>query len=574
MNVYTKEQIIEELKRVAGESGGTSLSQDDFELKSTIPKSTLRFHLGSWERALQEAGLTPAPSSPFRKKVHSKKEPKNDDELLKDLVRLYQENREIPSLTLIEEKGNFEVEHYRKRWKSVSEAFLMAGRKFGQPKKKEPEKKIDMMETIPEHVIHPESPGKPLDKEALDKEPLDKEPQAGYREHEDPIVLNGLGFEGPGQDDSMEILDDTNEQTDDSRIIKTPQMPWEEEQNESTGDADEPMELEGLEMQVTGRRDEPELLAPHTREDRQVISSEDGMEMHIDMEDEPEAPVIKPAAVSPRTTPPPKPAASKPVTPKPGPSKPTSPKPDTRKPPAPQDAYSKTTPSTEPAAAVPQKVTPGVTPKATSKVTSKATSTVTANTPPKVFPVEHPGKQKINDNNINHAKPSRRSMTETGPVGRKPVNIKEDELETYNDTLNQPTAPPRKISYIPKTIKPRHGKKTTRVSGEPLNFRGLRFAPADKQGIVFLFGMISHELGYVVEAFMNEPPDAQGKRYLEETTMHWEQVKIQFEFKSSDFQSSGLSEDQADILICWIHDWEEAPIEVLELRSTLEYLNP
>jgi hypothetical protein len=108
--------------------------------------------------------------------------------------------------------------------------------------------------------------------------------------------------------------------------------------------------------------------------------------------------------------------------------------------------------------------------------------------------------------------------------------------------------------------------------GEPIQFRGLKFAPLNEKGVAYLFGMISHELGFIIEGLGAESPDCEGKRCLDTTNNQWEQVKIDFEYKSSDFQAHGHSENESDIIVCWIHDWDESPLEVLELRSTIKLL--
>ena len=133
-----------------------------------------------------------------------------------------------------------------------------------------------------------------------------------------------------------------------------------------------------------------------------------------------------------------------------------------------------------------------------------------------------------------------------------------------------------KIKFIPKTIKPEKAKMKPRVSVEPIDFRGLRFAPASRQGVVYLFGMISHEMGFIIESFVSEFPDCEGKRCVDQEENQWEPVRIQFEYKSSDFKTrvsaKGYNENQCDLIVCWNHNWEDSPIEVLELRSILQYL--
>ena len=107
--------------------------------------------------------------------------------------------------------------------------------------------------------------------------------------------------------------------------------------------------------------------------------------------------------------------------------------------------------------------------------------------------------------------------------------------------------------------------------GELIDFRGLRHAPINQNGVIFLFGMVSRELGFIVEAVHDAFPDCEAKRDIGEN--RYQRVRIKFEYKSSDFKSKGHEPAGADIIICWIHDWPDSPLEVLELKSTLEELN-
>lgn len=128
------------------------------------------------------------------------------------------------------------------------------------------------------------------------------------------------------------------------------------------------------------------------------------------------------------------------------------------------------------------------------------------------------------------------------------------------------------IKVIPRTIKPKITKKGRIIFGEPIDFRGLRFAPVNEQGVVYLFGMISHELGFLIESIRTEYPDCEGKRCFDKEKNQWEHVKIEFEYRSSHFKEHGHNEVDCDIIVCWIHDWDGCPIEVLELRSVIKYL--
>jgi len=134
--------------------------------------------------------------------------------------------------------------------------------------------------------------------------------------------------------------------------------------------------------------------------------------------------------------------------------------------------------------------------------------------------------------------------------------------------------PAQTIKMVPETIKPKVllTKRRRFVLGEPIDFRGLRFAPVNEQGVVYLFGMISHELGYLIESVRTEYPDCEGKRCFDKEKNKWEDVRIEFEYKSSHFLEHGHNENECEIIVCWIHDWEDCPIEVLELRNIIKFL--
>jgi len=74
-----------------------------------------------------------------------------------------------------------------------------------------------------------------------------------------------------------------------------------------------------------------------------------------------------------------------------------------------------------------------------------------------------------------------------------------------------------------------------RQYGGFLNFRGLQHAPINEQGVVFLFGVIARELGYVVESVATGFPDCEAKRQVSKSRDTWERVRIEFEFRSRNF---------------------------------------
>lgn len=145
--------------------------------------------------------------------------------------------------------------------------------------------------------------------------------------------------------------------------------------------------------------------------------------------------------------------------------------------------------------------------------------------------------------------------------------------ETTSSGSEAGNRPPIERILIPKTFKPKDSARRKKVQfGEPIDFRGLRFAPINEQGVVYVFGMVSRELGFLIESIRTDYPDCEGKRCVDQEGQRWVHVLIEFEYKSSNFREHGHAPEDCDFIVCWIHDWSECPIEVLELRSQIKYL--
>ena len=72
-------------------------------------------------------------------------------------------------------------------------------------------------------------------------------------------------------------------------------------------------------------------------------------------------------------------------------------------------------------------------------------------------------------------------------------------------------------------------KSDKSVVGDPIRFRGMVYAPMCENGVVFLFGMVAEDLNMYVEEVKPGFPDCIARRF---TGKGWEQVRVEFEFKS------------------------------------------
>jgi len=107
------------------------------------------------------------------------------------------------------------------------------------------------------------------------------------------------------------------------------------------------------------------------------------------------------------------------------------------------------------------------------------------------------------------------------------------------------------------------------IVGDPINFKGLIYGPLNENGVIFLFSKIHDKLGINIEAIQPSFPDAKGRR---KGRKGWEDIWIEFEFKSSHFKVHNHDPKECDVIVCWEHDWQECPIEVIELRKEIERL--
>ena len=112
--------------------------------------------------------------------------------------------------------------------------------------------------------------------------------------------------------------------------------------------------------------------------------------------------------------------------------------------------------------------------------------------------------------------------------------------------------------------------KRRRRYGELIDFRGLRHAPINELGVVFLFGMLCQELGIIVESIQSGFPDCEAKLKIQDGT--FESLRIEFEYKSNSFVKHGHNPEECDMIVCWEHDWVQAPnsIEIIELKGIYE----
>ncbi len=108
--------------------------------------------------------------------------------------------------------------------------------------------------------------------------------------------------------------------------------------------------------------------------------------------------------------------------------------------------------------------------------------------------------------------------------------------------------------------------------GAPLCLPGLAHEPVNEAGVIYVFGMVAHQLRFVVLRMQSGFPDCEAMREVQPG--RWQRVRIEFEFESRNFVKHGHNKEECDLIVCWTHNWPECPgsLEVIELQRVTKTL--
>lgn len=94
----------------------------------------------------------------------------------------------------------------------------------------------------------------------------------------------------------------------------------------------------------------------------------------------------------------------------------------------------------------------------------------------------------------------------------------------------------------------------------------LRYAPENELGVVFLFAKLARNYQLRVEEIRPRFPDCIA---YQKVGGREKKIRIEFEYRSSHFRTHGHPVRGCDWIVCWEHDWPDAParLNIVELRS-------
>jgi hypothetical protein len=108
------------------------------------------------------------------------------------------------------------------------------------------------------------------------------------------------------------------------------------------------------------------------------------------------------------------------------------------------------------------------------------------------------------------------------------------------------------------------------IYGPLMNPSPLAHGPTNEMGVLFLFGTVAAQLGFVVTWVRSEFPDCEAMILV--GPEKWQRIRIEFEYESRNFLKHMHDAKECDLIVCWRHNWPECPVEVLELSAVMEEL--
>jgi len=99
----------------------------------------------------------------------------------------------------------------------------------------------------------------------------------------------------------------------------------------------------------------------------------------------------------------------------------------------------------------------------------------------------------------------------------------------------------------------------------------LAHGPTNEMGVLFLFGTVAAQLGFVVTWIRSEFPDCEAMILV--GPERWQRIRIEFEYESRNFLKHMHDAKECDLIVCWKHNWPECPIPVLELSKEIGRLS-
>src|SRR6185437_3073492 len=84
-------------------------------------------------------------------------------------------------------------------------------------------------------------------------------------------------------------------------------------------------------------------------------------------------------------------------------------------------------------------------------------------------------------------------------------------------------------------------------------------------GVMCLFASLATAMGFTMLHIQQAFPDCTAFRRGQDGL--WRIVRIEFEFESRNFLAHGHDPRGCDLIVCWKHNWDSCPVQVVELSG-------
>lgn len=108
------------------------------------------------------------------------------------------------------------------------------------------------------------------------------------------------------------------------------------------------------------------------------------------------------------------------------------------------------------------------------------------------------------------------------------------------------------------------------IYGMPLLDGPLTFAPTNEAGVLAAFTVYARKLGFAIQRLQTQFPDCEAMR--EVGPNQCQRVRIEFEYESRNFLEHQHLLTGCDLIVCWINNWPDCPLEVIEMQKEVERL--
>jgi Homing endonuclease associated repeat len=135
-----------------------------------------------------------------------------------------------------------------------------------------------------------------------------------------------------------------------------------------------------------------------------------------------------------------------------------------------------------------------------------------------------------------------------------------DVLEMINEKTECQTGYQRMLERggAPRVLKDRP------MYGNLLGIGPMVCAPTNENGVLVLFGAMAERLGFKILRVQQGFPDVEAWRVVGPDRL--QRVRIEVEYQSRNFMHHNHNLDGCDLIVCWEDNWDECPMEVVELK--------